>query len=53
MSVAKMRMLWWVCGKIRKDKIRNEQICEMVRFTQIGDEMRERLRWYDTYNVGH
>jgi len=47
MSVAEMRMLRWMCGKTRKDRIRNEIIREKVGATKIEDKMREnRLRWY-------
>ena len=47
MSVAEMRMLRWMCGKTRKDRIRNEHIREMVRVAPIEDKLREnRLRWF-------
>lgn len=40
-----MKMLYWMCGKTRKDRIRNEYIRESVRITPIGEKMVEyRLR---------
>ncbi|KAI8543266.1 hypothetical protein RHMOL_Rhmol08G0203600 [Rhododendron molle] len=47
MSVAEMRMLRWVCGKTRRDKIRNETVREMVGVAPIQEKVREnRLRWF-------
>ena len=31
MSVAKIRLLEWMCGKTRKDRIRNKQIEENLK----------------------
>lgn len=43
LSVTKMQM----CGKTRKDKIRNEHICGLVGPTPICDKIREdRLQWF-------
>ena len=45
--VTKMRMLRWMCGHTKMDKIRNESIREKVRVASIEDKLREtRLRWY-------
>nr|XP_016457727.1 PREDICTED: uncharacterized protein LOC107781524 [Nicotiana tabacum] len=42
-----MRMLRWICGHTRIDKIRNEVIRERVGVVPIEDKMREtRLRWF-------
>ncbi|CAN6543933.1 unnamed protein product [Malus baccata var. baccata] len=43
----KMRMLRWMCGHTRKDKIRNEDIRGKVGVAEIEGKMREnRLRWF-------
>ena len=47
MKVAEMRMLRWICGHSRMDKIRNEVIRERVGVAPIEEKMMEnRLRWY-------
>ncbi|WMV35375.1 hypothetical protein MTR67_028760 [Solanum verrucosum] len=46
MHVAEMRMLRWMCGHTRSDKIRNEVIREKVGVASVVDKLREaRLRW--------
>ncbi|XP_070013999.1 uncharacterized protein [Nicotiana sylvestris] len=47
MKVAKMRMLRWMRGHRRMDKIRNKDIREKVGVAPLEDKMREaRLRWF-------
>ncbi|KAG5581032.1 hypothetical protein H5410_051659 [Solanum commersonii] len=47
MHVAEMRMLRWMCGNTRSDKIRNEVIWEEVGVASVVDKLREaRLRWF-------
>ncbi|KAD6796522.1 hypothetical protein E3N88_07418 [Mikania micrantha] len=44
---AEMRMLRWMCGHIRLDRIRNELIRERLEVACISDKVREgRLRWF-------
>ena len=47
MNIADMRMLRWMRGKTRKDKIRNEQFREHLGASSIGDKIRKtHLRWF-------
>ncbi|KAL6497468.1 Palmitoyl-protein thioesterase 1 [Orobanche gracilis] len=47
MSVVEMRLLRWMCGHTRKDRVRNEIIRTKVGVTCIENKMREnRLRWF-------
>lgn len=42
-----MRMLRWICGKARKDRICKEQLREIVKIAPISDKTRENhLRWF-------
>ena len=46
-NVAEMQMLRWMCGKIRMDRVRNEDIRSLVGVAPIEDKMREnRLQWF-------
>ena len=47
LDVAEMRMLRWMCGVTRRDKIRNETIRGTVKVREISDKIQEsRLKWY-------
>ncbi|KAL4194234.1 hypothetical protein AMTRI_Chr05g67600 [Amborella trichopoda] len=46
MSVAEIRLLRWISGKTRRDRIRNEYIRENLGVAPIGDKMKKnRLKW--------
>ena len=48
MSVEEMRMLRWIIGHTRMDRIRNEVIRSKVGVALIEDKVRENcLRWYE------
>ncbi|XP_021984724.1 uncharacterized protein LOC110880519 [Helianthus annuus] len=47
MEVAEMRMLRWMCGHTRLDRIRNDVFREMLEVVSISDKIKEgRLRWF-------
>jgi hypothetical protein len=47
LSVADMRILRWCCGCTRKDRIRNENIWDMVGVAPIEKKLIQyRLRWF-------
>uniref|UniRef100_A0A8D8XLX2 Endonuclease-reverse transcriptase n=1 Tax=Cacopsylla melanoneura TaxID=428564 RepID=A0A8D8XLX2_9HEMI len=42
-----MRMLRWMCGLTRKDRVRNEKIRETVKVGPLGKKIQEsRMRWF-------
>jgi hypothetical protein len=42
-----MRMLRWICGHTRKDRIRNDDIRDKLRVAPIQDKLvQHRLRWF-------
>ena len=53
MDVAEERMLRWMCGKTKKDKIRNESFRKHLGVASIGDKIRKtHLRCFDVSNTG-
>ncbi|KAK9139753.1 hypothetical protein Scep_009434 [Stephania cephalantha] len=46
MNVAEMKMLRWMCGKIRKYRIRNIGIQRQVGVTPIDTKIREERLWW-------
>ena len=47
MSVADIRMLRWICGHTRRDRIRNDDIRERVGVAPIEEKLvQHRLRWF-------
>jgi len=45
--VAEMRMIRWMCGYTRMDRIRSGVIRDIVKVVPIEDKMREtRLKWF-------
>jgi len=51
MKVVEMRMIRWICGHTRLDKLRNELIRNKIEVASIEDKMREvRLHWFGHIN---
>jgi len=47
LMVAEMRMIRWMCGFTRFDRIRNGVIKDLAKVAPIEEKMREsRLRWF-------
>ena len=47
LDVAEMRMLRWMCGMTKEDKIRNEHIRGTAKVVELSKKAQEgRLRWY-------
>ena len=47
LGVAEMRMLRWMCGVTKKDKIRNERIRGTVKIVALSKKVQKRrLQWY-------
>jgi hypothetical protein len=47
LSVAKMRMLRWICGYTRRDQVRNDDIRERLGVAPVGEKlMQHHLRWF-------
>ena len=39
MSVAEMRMLRWICGHRRMDRVRNDDICDRLEVAPIEEKL--------------
>ena len=47
LSVAKMRMLRWICGYTRMDRVRNNDIRDRLEVASIEERLvQHRLRWF-------
>ena len=46
-SVAEMRMLPWICGHTRRDRVRNDDIRDKLGVAPIEEKLvQHRLRWF-------
>jgi hypothetical protein len=47
LSVAGMRMLCWICGHTKRDRVRNEDTRDIVGVSPIEEKLvQRRLRWF-------
>jgi hypothetical protein len=47
LSVAEMRLLRWICGHTRRDRVWNDDICERLGVAPVEEKlMQHRLRWF-------
>jgi len=52
--VVEMRMIRWMCGCIRVDKIRKEVIRNKFKVAPVEDKIRDtRLRWFGHVKRSH
>jgi hypothetical protein len=48
LSVAEMRMLWWICGHTRRDRVQNDDIHERLGVALVEEKLvQHRLRWFE------
>jgi hypothetical protein len=48
LSVVEMRMLRWICGHTRLDRVRNDDICDRLGVAPIEEKLiQHRLRWFE------
>ena len=46
-SVVEMRMLCWICGHTRRDRVQNDDICDRLEVAPIEEKLVQyRLRWF-------
>jgi hypothetical protein len=47
LSIAEMRMLRWICGHTRRDRVQNDDIRERLGVTPVEEKLvQHRLRWF-------
>jgi hypothetical protein len=47
LSIAEMRMLRWICGHTRRDRVRNDDIHERLGVAPVEEKLvQHRLRWF-------
>jgi hypothetical protein len=47
LCVAEMRMLRWICGQTRRDRVRNDDIRERLGVAPLEEKfVQHRLRWF-------
>jgi hypothetical protein len=47
LSVAEIRMLRWICGNPRRDRVQNDDIRERLGVTPVEEKLvQHRLRWF-------
>ena len=47
MGITEMKMLRWMCGLTRKDRVRNDKVRGILQVAPIKDKLRKnRLRWF-------
>jgi hypothetical protein len=53
LSVAEMRMLRWICGNTRRDRVRTDDIRERLGVAPVEEKLvQHRLKWLDISNGG-
>jgi hypothetical protein len=47
LNIAEMRMLRWICGHTRRDRVRNDDIRERLGVAPVEEKLvQHRLRWF-------
>jgi hypothetical protein len=47
LSIAEMRMLQWICGHIRRDRVQNDNIRKRLGVAPVEEKLvQHRLRWF-------
>jgi hypothetical protein len=54
LSVVEMRMLRWICGNTRRDRVRNDDIRERLGVAPVEEKLvQHRLRWFGHIQQRH